>query len=123
MAPPKLSKMSPPITSIPSSKASAFATKSLCRLPAHPSASGVSGNIMAVAARQNRLIAIARSAALALLLAAAIHPTLAASQENPGELLQRQFASAKSALAVGNLPDAENNFRLTIALALRQLGN
>jgi tetratricopeptide (TPR) repeat protein len=48
---------------------------------------------------------------------------LAAASDNPGEALKRQFDSAKSALAAGNLPRAEDDYRLTIALALRQLGN
>ena len=50
--------------------------------------------------------------------AATIHPA-----DDPGTLLKRQFESAKSALAAGDLSEAERNYNQTIALGLRQLGN
>ena len=58
-----------------------------------------------------------------LLFAVTVQTQFVAAAENPGEALQRQFAAAKSALAAGNLLNAENDFRLTIGLGLRQLGN
>jgi tetratricopeptide (TPR) repeat protein len=51
-------------------------------------------------------------------VAATVHPT-----DDPGTLLKRNFDSAKSALAAGNLSEAERDYRQTIALGLRQLGN
>ena len=43
--------------------------------------------------------------------------------DNSGETLRRQFEAAKASLAAGNLGQAETNYRQTIALGLRQLGN
>jgi tetratricopeptide (TPR) repeat protein len=43
--------------------------------------------------------------------------------DNPGDTLRRQFDSAKTALSAGDLPKAEADYRRTIALGLRQLGN
>ena len=52
------------------------------------------------------------------LFAATIHPA-----DDPGTLLKHNFESAKSALAAGNLPEAERYYDQTIALGLRQLAN
>lgn len=60
----------------------------------------------------------------ALLLASVAQCVLAgAAIDNPGDALKRQFESAKSALAAGDLLRAEGDYRATIALALHQLGN
>jgi tetratricopeptide (TPR) repeat protein len=59
-------------------------------------------------------------AAVALTLS--IVPTTRAS-DGPGEALRREFEAAKASLATGNLEQAENGYRQTIALGLRQLGN
>ncbi len=45
------------------------------------------------------------------------------SADDPGTLLKHNFESAKSALAAGDLPGAERDFKQTIALGLRQLGS
>lgn len=58
---------------------------------------------------------------LLLLLLCAAPRTLAA--QNPGETLRGQFQSAKSALESGDLGRAEAEYRATVALGLRQLGN
>ncbi len=58
-----------------------------------------------------------------VLLAATLQAPFVDAADNSAESLRRQFAAAKSALAVGNLARAEEDFRLTIALGLRQLGN
>ena len=50
--------------------------------------------------------------------AATIHPA-----DDPGTLLKRQFEAAKSALAAGDLSEAERNYNQTIALGLRQVAN
>jgi len=50
--------------------------------------------------------------------AATIH-----SADDPASLLKQNFESAKSALAAGDLPGAEREFKQTIALGLRQLGS
>ena len=47
--------------------------------------------------------------------------TLAA--QNPGEALKNQFQAAKSSLESGDLVQAEADYRATLALGLRQLGN
>ncbi|OLC83848.1 MAG: hypothetical protein AUH66_01860 [Acidobacteria bacterium 13_1_40CM_4_57_6] len=47
----------------------------------------------------------------------------ARSADDPGTLLKRNFELAKTALAAGNLSDAEHRFGQVIALGLRQLGN
>jgi tetratricopeptide (TPR) repeat protein len=52
------------------------------------------------------------------LVAAAIH-----AADDPGTLLKRNFESAKSALAAGDVSEAERHYNQTIALGLRQLGN
>jgi tetratricopeptide (TPR) repeat protein len=51
-------------------------------------------------------------------VAATVHPA-----DDPGTLLKRNFESAKSALAAGDLSEAERHYNQTIALGLRQLGN
>jgi hypothetical protein len=43
--------------------------------------------------------------------------------DNPGEALRRQFEAAKASLGSGNLDQAESDYRQTIALGLRRLGN
>ena len=43
--------------------------------------------------------------------------------DSPGETLRIHFESAKASLASGNLGQAESEYRHTIALGLRQLGN
>ena len=55
--------------------------------------------------------------AFCALFGAAMH-----SADDPGTLLKQDFESAKSALAAGDFPGAERNFKQTIALGLRQLG-
>jgi tetratricopeptide (TPR) repeat protein len=49
--------------------------------------------------------------------------SVAPAADTPGDLLRRQFESAKASLDSGDLDLAEANFRQTIALGLRQLGN
>ncbi len=56
--------------------------------------------------------------ALSAFFAAPIH-----AADDPGTLLKHHFESAKSALAAGDLSGAERDYRQTIALGLRQLGN
>ena len=56
--------------------------------------------------------------AVSAFVAAAIH-----AADDPGTLLKRNFESAKSALAAGDLAGAERHYNQTIALGLRQLGN
>jgi len=55
---------------------------------------------------------------LSALFAATIH-----AADDPGTVLKRHFESAKSALSSGDLAEAERDYRQTIALGLRQLGN
>ena len=43
--------------------------------------------------------------------------------EDPANLLKSSFGAAKAALAAGDLSQAENNFKQTIALGLRQVAN
>jgi tetratricopeptide (TPR) repeat protein len=79
---------------------------------------------MSVAAGRKRTFSHLRSFAAALLFVSGPQSARADSAaDNPGELLKRQFQSAKSALASGNLARAEDDYHLTIALGLRQLGN
>lgn len=58
-----------------------------------------------------------------VLLSLLLSPTPCISAESPAQALKRSFDSAKSALAAGNLDSAEDRYRQTIALGLRQLGN
>jgi tetratricopeptide (TPR) repeat protein len=50
-------------------------------------------------------------------------PQAAFATQNPGEVLSKQFQAAKSSLASGDLAQAEADYRATLALGLRQLGN
>jgi tetratricopeptide (TPR) repeat protein len=56
------------------------------------------------------------------LLTVSFVPVIRAT-DNPGEALRRQFEAAKASLGSGNLDLAESDYRQTIALGLRQLGN
>jgi tetratricopeptide (TPR) repeat protein len=58
------------------------------------------------------------SLALALCLAPA-----SLAGETPGEALSKQFLAAKAALELGDLAQAETEYRAALALGLRQLGN
>jgi tetratricopeptide (TPR) repeat protein len=79
---------------------------------------------MQVAVARKRILSQFRIFAAALLFAGIAQSAHAGSPgDNPGDLLKRQFESAKSALAAGDLARAEADYRLTIALGLRQLGN
>src|SRR6267142_1387482 len=64
-----------------------------------------------------------RSKAVLLFLLSAFFPATIHPADDPGALLKRSFESAKSALAAGNLSEAERDYNKTIALGLRQLGN
>src|SRR5260370_7273798 len=55
-------------------------------------------------------------------LALCVAPARLAAQ-NPGEALRQQFQAAKAALESSNLTRAEAEYRATLALGLRQLGN
>src|SRR5260370_37190029 len=55
-------------------------------------------------------------------LALCVAPAGLAAQ-NPGEALRQQFQAAKAALESGDLARAEAEYRATLALGLRQLGN
>lgn len=57
------------------------------------------------------------------LLSLLLLPPSRSSTENPAQALKGSFDSAKSALAAGNLASAEERYRQTIALGLRQLAN
>ena len=61
-------------------------------------------------------------AALLLVFSAFAAATIHAA-DDPGTLLKRHFESAKSALAAEDVSAAERDYRQTIALGLRQLGN
>jgi len=63
-----------------------------------------------------------RATVLVFALTVAFVPVIRAT-DNPGEALRRQFAAAKASLGSGNLDQAEIDYRQTIALGLRQLGN
>ena len=65
---------------------------------------------------------IPRGLLLGAALAVSLGPVTSAA-ENPAELLKRQLEAAKAALAANDLVQAENHYRLAIALGLRQLGN
>lgn len=78
-------------------------------------------NAMVVPVRRIRFSTPIRLFAAAFFLFSAV--ARATPADNPGEALQRQFASAKSALAAGNLARAQDDYQLTIALGLRQLAN
>ncbi len=59
---------------------------------------------------------------ISLALALCVAPAGLAAQ-NPGEALRQQFQAAKAALESGDLARAEAEYRATLALGLRQLGN
>jgi tetratricopeptide (TPR) repeat protein len=63
------------------------------------------------------------SKALLLIIFCVLTASTARSSDDPAALLKHSFDSAKSALAVDNLPEAERNYKQAIALGLRQLGN
>jgi len=63
-----------------------------------------------------------RGAVLGIALTAFLVPVTLAT-DSPGETLRRQFEAAKASLASSNLDQAEREYRHTIALGLRQLGN
>jgi tetratricopeptide (TPR) repeat protein len=63
-----------------------------------------------------------RGIVLGIALAGVFVPATLAT-DDPGEILRRQFESAKASLASGILDQAESDYRHTIALGLRQLGN
>src|SRR5262249_22078075 len=48
---------------------------------------------------------------------------VAAPADTPAQVLERSFDSAKSALAAGDFRSAEERYRQTITIGLRQLGN
>jgi tetratricopeptide (TPR) repeat protein len=81
-------------------------------------------NAMYVAGGRKRILPHAQTFAAILLLVSGLQcaPSSSAA-DNPGDALKRNFESAKSALAAGNLARAEDDYHVTIALALRQLGN
>jgi tetratricopeptide (TPR) repeat protein len=60
---------------------------------------------------------------LLLFVIAAFFCLTARPADDPGTLLKHNFESAKSALAAGDLPEAEHRFDQTIALGLRQIAN
>jgi tetratricopeptide (TPR) repeat protein len=78
---------------------------------------------MEVATTPKRFFHSVRFLAAALFFASSARYASAVAADNPGEALQRQFQSAKSALTAGDLTRAEDDYRRTIALGLRQLGN
>ena len=49
--------------------------------------------------------------------------SLCLANDDPGLLLSREFEAAKASLAAQDLGHAEQQYRKTIALGLRQLGN
>ena len=63
------------------------------------------------------------SRAAFLIVFFAFFATTIHAAEDPGILLKSSFESAKSALAAGDLSEAERDYKRTIALGLRQLGN
>jgi tetratricopeptide (TPR) repeat protein len=63
-----------------------------------------------------------RGFVLVFLLTVFFLPVVRAA-DNPGETLRRQFEAAKASLGSDNLEQAESDYRQTIALGLRQLGN
>jgi tetratricopeptide (TPR) repeat protein len=63
------------------------------------------------------------SNALLLLVFSAFLASTTRPADDPAALLKRNFESAKSALASGDLPEAERHYDQTIALGLRQVAN
>jgi tetratricopeptide (TPR) repeat protein len=79
---------------------------------------------MDVADRRERFVSSIRFSFAALLIACSFqYAAVGVAADSPGEALKRQFDSAKSALAAGDLARAQDDYHLTIALGLRQLGN
>ncbi len=64
-----------------------------------------------------------RSKAVLLFVLSALFAVTIHAADDPGTLLKHNFESAKSALGAGNLAEAERDYKQTIALGLRQLGN
>src|SRR5260370_9568073 len=62
-------------------------------------------------------------ALLTLLVLALMVSSGSRASENPAEALKQQFDAAKSSLAANDLVQAESQYRLTVALGLRQLAN
>jgi tetratricopeptide (TPR) repeat protein len=73
----------------------------------------------------SRRIPLSRSFsnALLLLVFSALLASTTRPADDPAILLKRDFESAKSALASGDLPEAEHHYDQTIALGLRQIAN
>jgi len=63
------------------------------------------------------------SKAMLLFVVSALFAVTTHPADDPATLLKHNFESAKSALAAGDLPEAERRYDQTIALGLRQLGN
>jgi tetratricopeptide (TPR) repeat protein len=63
------------------------------------------------------------SNALLLLVFSAFLASTTRPTDDPAALLKRNFESAKSTLASGDLPEAERHYDQTIALGLRQVAN
>jgi len=62
-------------------------------------------------------------ALLTLLVLELMVSSISGASENPAAALKRQFDAAKSLLAANDLIQAEIQYRLTVALGLRQLAN
>jgi len=62
-------------------------------------------------------------ALLTLLVLALMVFSVSGASENPAEALKQQFDAAKSSLAANDLVHAQSQYRLTVALGLRQLAN
>jgi tetratricopeptide (TPR) repeat protein len=63
------------------------------------------------------------SKAILLFVFSALFAVTTRPADDPATLLKHNFESAKSALAAGDLPEAERRYDQTIALGLRQLAN
>jgi tetratricopeptide (TPR) repeat protein len=77
-----------------------------------------------VAARRTSIVVSRGFFAAALLFACCVQfaPAITAA-ETPAAALNRQFQAARAALEAGDLAQAEAQYRATLALGLRQLGN
>src|SRR5260370_4553415 len=62
-------------------------------------------------------------ALLTLLVLALMVFSVSGASENPAEALKQQFDAAKSSLSANDLAHAQSQYRLTVALGLRQLAN
>jgi tetratricopeptide (TPR) repeat protein len=78
-----------------------------------------------VQGRRNGHVSKSLSAHCAVLVSLLALPValLARTADDPGQSLKRQFDSAKSSLAANNVAQADLDYRQTIAIGLRQLGN